>query len=116
MVSRAISCLLGDHWKTLNPEERQRYTDEAKSLADQYKEKNPDCWKRRSRSRSDSDAQLHTNGEEHHQQSAPLSPRQTMAGEHAPVNDNNSVSAQNTLAQIAERVGEYKSIILRFVH
>jgi hypothetical protein len=46
---------LGEHWKRLSLEQRQEYTNRAKELAQQYKEKNPDCWKRRSRSQSDMD-------------------------------------------------------------
>ncbi|GAU93945.1 hypothetical protein RvY_05799 [Ramazzottius varieornatus] len=54
--NRAISIELGHHWKSLTSAQRQTYTDKAKKLADEHKEKNPDCWKRnRSRSRSDSD-------------------------------------------------------------
>ncbi|XP_055353099.1 LOW QUALITY PROTEIN: uncharacterized protein LOC129599008 [Paramacrobiotus metropolitanus] len=66
--NRAISCMLGEHWKKLSHEERQQYTEQAKQLAVTYKEKNPNCWKRRSSSRSDSDAQASA----HSQSSAPL--------------------------------------------
>lgn len=45
--NRAISVLLGDHWKKLTNEERRAYTQEAKLLADQQKRLHPDCWKRK---------------------------------------------------------------------
>jgi len=45
--NRAISVLLGDHWKKLTNEERRAYTQEAKLLAEQQKRLHPDCWKRK---------------------------------------------------------------------
>lgn len=65
MFFRAISCLLGEHWKHLEPSEKQEYTEQAKVLAETYKEKNPDCWKRRSRSHSDSDFPIKREDDNH---------------------------------------------------
>ncbi|XP_059907036.1 HMG box-containing protein 1-like [Gadus macrocephalus] len=45
--NRAISVLLGERWKRLRGEERRVFTLEAKTLADQQKILDPDCWKRR---------------------------------------------------------------------
>lgn len=47
LMCRAISVLLGDHWKKLTGEERRVYIQEAKLLADQQKRLHPDCWKRK---------------------------------------------------------------------
>ncbi|KAG7497042.1 HMG box-containing protein 1-like [Solea senegalensis] len=45
--NRAISVLLGEHWKKMRSEERRAFTLEAKALADEQKRLNPDCWKRK---------------------------------------------------------------------
>ena len=47
LSDRAISVLLGDHWKRLGMEERKTFTNEAKMLADQQRRLHPDCWKRK---------------------------------------------------------------------
>ena len=44
---RAISVLLGDHWKKMKNDERKGFSQEAKKLAEQFRKKNPDCWKRK---------------------------------------------------------------------
>nr|XP_019948072.1 PREDICTED: HMG box-containing protein 1-like isoform X3 [Paralichthys olivaceus] len=45
--NRAISVLLGEHWKKMRSEERRAFTLQAKALADEQKRLNPDCWKRK---------------------------------------------------------------------
>ncbi|KAG7234699.1 hypothetical protein INR49_004105 [Caranx melampygus] len=45
--NRAISVLLGEHWKKMRSEERRVFTLQAKALADEQKRLNPDCWKRK---------------------------------------------------------------------
>lgn len=45
--NRAISVLLGDHWKKLKSEERDAYAYEAKVMAEKTKKLHPDCWKRK---------------------------------------------------------------------
>nr|XP_040030310.1 HMG box-containing protein 1-like isoform X1 [Gasterosteus aculeatus aculeatus] len=45
--NRAISVLLGEHWKKMRSEERRMFTVQAKALADEQKRLNPDCWKRK---------------------------------------------------------------------
>ncbi|XP_067935093.1 HMG box-containing protein 1-like [Watersipora subatra] len=45
--NRAISVLLGDHWKKMKNDERKGFSQEAKKLAEQFRKKNPDCWKRK---------------------------------------------------------------------
>ncbi|XP_062338739.1 HMG box-containing protein 1-like isoform X1 [Osmerus eperlanus] len=45
--NRAISVILGERWKKMKGEERRVYTVEAKTLADEQKRLNPDCWKRK---------------------------------------------------------------------
>ncbi|KAJ3596280.1 hypothetical protein NHX12_002689 [Muraenolepis orangiensis] len=45
--NRAISVILGDKWKKMKSEERRMYTLEAKTLAEEQKRLNPDCWKRK---------------------------------------------------------------------
>ena len=47
ILSRAISVMLGDTWKSLSAEKKQIYENRAKVLADQQKKINPDCWKRK---------------------------------------------------------------------
>ena len=46
-VCRAISVILGERWKKMKGEERRVFTMEAKTLADEQKRLNPDCWKRK---------------------------------------------------------------------
>ncbi|MEQ2167651.1 hypothetical protein GOODEAATRI_006235 [Goodea atripinnis] len=43
----AISVLLGEQWKKMRSEERRVFTLQAKTLADEQKRLNPDCWKRK---------------------------------------------------------------------
>lgn len=50
---RAISVMLGDAWKRLNPSEKEMYTVEAHMRAEEYRRLYPDCWKRK-RSKSTS--------------------------------------------------------------
>uniref|UniRef100_A0A665UL36 HMG box-containing protein 1 n=2 Tax=Echeneis naucrates TaxID=173247 RepID=A0A665UL36_ECHNA len=50
--NRAISVLLGEHWKKMRSEERRVFTLQAKALADEQKRLNPDCWKRKRTSSS----------------------------------------------------------------
>ncbi|MEQ2307210.1 hypothetical protein AMECASPLE_016042 [Ameca splendens] len=45
--NRAISVLLGEQWKKMRSEERRVFTLQAKTLADEQKRLNPDCWKRK---------------------------------------------------------------------
>merc|ERR1711894_328863 len=45
--SRAISVLLGEAWKGLALEEREQYSQRAKTMADEQKKIFPDCWKRK---------------------------------------------------------------------
>jgi len=45
--NRAISVLLGEAWKGLPVEEREKYSHKAKILADEQKKLYPDCWKRK---------------------------------------------------------------------
>ncbi|XP_077400296.1 HMG box-containing protein 1-like [Vanacampus margaritifer] len=45
--NRAISVLLGEHWKKMRSEERRVFTLQAKALADEQKRLDPDCWKRK---------------------------------------------------------------------
>lgn len=45
--NRAISVLLGEAWKNLPLEEREKYSQKAKVLADEQKKLHPDCWKRK---------------------------------------------------------------------
>lgn len=47
VCGRAISVLLGEHWKKMRSEERRVFTLQAKALADEQKRLNPDCWKRK---------------------------------------------------------------------
>jgi len=51
--NRAISVMLGDAWKRLNPAEKELYTAEAHLRAEEYRRLYPDCWKRK-RSKSTS--------------------------------------------------------------
>jgi len=51
--NRAISVMLGDAWKRLNPVEKEIYTAEAHVRAEEYRRLFPDCWKRK-RSKSTS--------------------------------------------------------------
>ncbi|KAK4003261.1 uncharacterized protein LOC116932046 [Daphnia magna] len=51
--NRAISVMLGDAWKRLNPGEKEVYTAEAHLRAEEYRRLFPDCWKRK-RSKSTS--------------------------------------------------------------
>ena len=44
---RAISVLLGEAWKGLALEEREQYSQRAKTMADEQKKIFPDCWKRK---------------------------------------------------------------------
>jgi hypothetical protein len=39
--------ILGDKWKSMESEERHKYVQEAKQLAEEHKKVNPDCWKRK---------------------------------------------------------------------
>ena len=52
-LNRAISVMLGDAWKRLNPTEKEVYTAEAHMRAEEYRRLFPDCWKRK-RSKSTS--------------------------------------------------------------
>ena len=52
-LDRAISVMLGDAWKRLNPAEKEIYTAEAHLRAEEYRRLFPDCWKRK-RSKSTS--------------------------------------------------------------
>ncbi|XP_043214996.1 HMG box-containing protein 1-like [Amphibalanus amphitrite] len=45
--NRAISVMLGETWKGLPPEERERFTQQARILAEEKKRMYPDCWKRK---------------------------------------------------------------------
>ncbi|XP_064607362.1 HMG box-containing protein 1-like [Liolophura sinensis] len=45
--NRAISVMLGDKWKQMTIEERDRYAQEARMLAEEQKKIHPDCWKRK---------------------------------------------------------------------
>ena len=47
VCGRAISVLLGEHWKKMRSEDRRAFTLQAKALADEQKRLNPDCWKRK---------------------------------------------------------------------
>lgn len=53
LFNRAISVMLGDAWKRLNPAEKEMYTAEAHLRAEEYRRLFPDCWKRK-RSKSTS--------------------------------------------------------------
>ena len=92
----AISCLLGEHWKSLTAEKKQEYTDAARKLAEQYKERNPDCWKRRSRSHSDLDAESGIALDDRRSSSGvedamDLADRSTRANYYSPESDANSL-------------------------
>jgi len=45
--NRAISVLLGEAWKGLALEDREQYSQRAKTMADEQKKIFPDCWKRK---------------------------------------------------------------------
>ncbi|XP_052781411.1 HMG box-containing protein 1-like isoform X2 [Mya arenaria] len=45
--NRAISVILGEHWKSLSVSQRGVYEERARYLADKQKKKHPDCWKRK---------------------------------------------------------------------
>ncbi|XP_037088639.1 HMG box-containing protein 1-like [Pollicipes pollicipes] len=45
--NRAISVMLGETWKALPQEERERFTQQARVLAEEKKRMYPDCWKRK---------------------------------------------------------------------
>ncbi|XP_049764015.1 HMG box-containing protein 1-like isoform X1 [Schistocerca cancellata] len=45
--NRAISVLLGEAWRSMPAEERQKFVEEARLLAQEQKRRHPDCWKRK---------------------------------------------------------------------
>ena len=47
LSDRAISVMLGETWKGLPQEERERFTQQARVLAEEKKRMYPDCWKRK---------------------------------------------------------------------
>ena len=47
LSGRAISVMLGETWKGLPQEERERFTQQARILAEEKKRLYPDCWKRK---------------------------------------------------------------------
>ncbi|XP_065829630.1 HMG box-containing protein 1-like isoform X2 [Oscarella lobularis] len=56
--NRTISVILGDKWKEMSWEEREKFVIEAKYLAKEHKRLNPDCWKRRKDSSSKNKSSL----------------------------------------------------------
>ncbi|XP_034308103.2 HMG box-containing protein 1 isoform X2 [Magallana gigas] len=45
--NRAISVILGEMWKNMKEEEKLKYEEEARVLAEKQKQKHPNCWKRK---------------------------------------------------------------------